>query len=282
MSNRIRSATAARLMSRRLLSGLVACSIVLAAAPTFADALAKESSVEAELFQAMEKGDIDVKFIPLNTTKANVIIKNNTDKPMTLRLPSAFAGVPINAQMGMGGGMGGMGGGGMGGMGGGMGGGGQGMGGGMGGMGGGGMGGGGMGGGGMGGFMRIAPEKQSKFSVKTVCLEHGKPDPTPKMAYKIIPLEEFTQDDRVHVLCEALGHNQIAQNTAQAAAWNLMDGLEWQKLASLNKVESKYLGNVRWFSPIELRQAMAVVAEATRIAESRSESSESESLSSDS
>ena len=99
----------------------------------------------------MDAGQIEVKIIPQNATKANVLIRNLTDKPVELRLPKAFASVPVLAQ-GMMGGMGGMGGGGMGGMGGGGmgGGGGQAGGGGMGGMGGGGMGG--MGGGGMGGM----------------------------------------------------------------------------------------------------------------------------------
>ena len=135
-----------------------------------------------------------------------------------------------------------------------------------------------MGGGGMGGFMRIAPQRQQKVAVTTVCLEHGRPDPTPKMAYKIVPLNVVTKDDRVHVLCEALGNGQVAQNTAQAAAWNLMDKLSWEKLATKNRVESKYTGNVRWFSPIEIRQAIAVVQEATRISDERnsSESSQSE------
>ena len=63
----------------------------------------------------------------------------------------------------------------------------QGMGGGMGGMGGGGMMGG-MGGGGMGmggGMFNVAPEKVGKFKVPTVCLEHGKHDPTPRVTYEI-------------------------------------------------------------------------------------------------
>jgi hypothetical protein len=98
------------------------------------------------------------------------------------------------------------------------------------------------------------------------------------MAYKIVPLDVVTKDDRVHVLCEALGNRQVAQNTAQAAAWNLMDNLSWEKLALKNRVESKYTGNVRWFSPIEIRSAMAVVSEATRLAEIRTKpESESES-----
>ena len=281
----------ARPLSRRLFAGLVSCSFALTASVAIADVPAADEAVDAELFNAIDEGKIEVKFIPLNTTKANVLVRNLTDKPMTLRLPAKFAGVPINRQFGgMGGGMGGMGGGGMGGMGGGGmggGGGGQAMGGGMGGGGMGGMGGGmgGMGGGGMGGFMRIAPQRQQKVAVTTVCLEHGRPDPTPKMAYKIVPLDVVTKDDRVHVLCEALGNRQVAQNTAQAAAWNLMDKLSWEKLAAKNRVESKYTGNLPWFSPIEIQSAIAVVREATRIAESRnpSESSESsESLSSES
>jgi hypothetical protein len=128
-----------------------------------------------------------------------------------------------------------------------------------------------------GGFMRVPPERMKKMAVTTVCLEHGKPDPNPKMAYKIIPLNQFTGDKRVHVVCEALGNGQITQNTAQAAAWHLTDKMSWDKLAQKNRVESKYTGNIRWFSPIELRTAAAVVAEAKRIAGANSSDGESES-----
>ena len=245
---------------------------------------AEVETISAGLFEAMDAGQVDVKIIPQDATKAKVLIKNLTDKPLELRLPTAFASVPVLAQGMMGGGMGGMGGGGMGGMGGGgMGGGGQAGGGGMGGMGG-GMGGGGMGGGGMGGgmgMMRVAPERTHKLDVVTVCLEHGKPDPNPKMAYKMVPLEQFTNDPKIRVLCEAIGYGQVTQNTAQAAAWNIMDNLSWQELAAKNRVESKYVGNIRWFSPIELRTAVAVVSECTRIAEERQTSESGDSTSSD-
>ena len=250
-----------------------------------------QEAVEAEFFAAMDAGQLDVKFIPKDATQANVLIRNLTDKPMNVRLPAAFAGVPVLAQMGgMGGGMGGMGGGmggmggGMGGMGGGMGGGGQAMGGGMGGMGGGmgGMGGGmgGMGGGmgGMGGgMMRVAPQHMRKVTVTTVCLEHGKPDPNPKMAYKIVPLDQFTQDPHVHVVCEAVGRGLVTQNSAQAAAWHFTDKMSWQELATKNRSESKYTGNVRFFSPIEMRTAAGLVTEAKRISSSRQGSDSSDS-----
>ncbi len=257
-----------------------------------------EAAREVEFFQAMNAGEIEVKFIPRDAAAANVLVKNLTDKPLHIQLPEAFAGVPVNAQFGMGGmggGMGGMGGGmggmggGMGGMGGGMGmGGGRGMGGGMGGMGG-GMGGmgGGMGGmGGMGGgmgMMRVAPNKAQKLAVTTVCLEHGKPDPNPRMAYKIVPLDFVTKDARVSSLCSMLGRGQVAQNTAQAAAWHLTDNLSWRQLAFKNRVESQYTGNIRFFSPVELRQAFTVVNYVTSQAVDKApESSRSDSPNSDS
>lgn len=128
--------------------------------------------------------------------------------------------------------------------------------------------------GGMGGMMRVAPERMRKMQVTTVCLEHGKPDPNPKMPYKIVPLDQVTKDPKVTVLCEALGNGLVTQNTAQAAAWHLMDKMSWGELAAKNRVESKYLGTIRWFSAIELRTAAAVVSECQRISKARKPSDE--------
>jgi hypothetical protein len=210
---------------------------------------------KVDLFDAMSKGDIEVKFVPDDSTKATVFFKNKSNKPLSISLPPTFAATPVLKQMGMGGmgmgGMGGMGGGmggmggGMGGMGGGMGGmgGGQGMGGGMGGgmmggMGGGmgGMGGGmgGMGMGGMGGgFMNLGPEKSSKVVVPCVCLEHGKKDPTKAMKYELKPIESFTTDARVVELCRMVGNGEVPdQKSAQAAVWHYTDKLSWEFMAS--------------------------------------------------
>ncbi len=80
-----------------------------------------------EMFAAMEAGQIGVKIIPKDSKLARIFVENKTDKPLTVRLPAAFVGIPALAQFGGGGGGmggGGMGGGGMGGGGGGMGGGG--------------------------------------------------------------------------------------------------------------------------------------------------------------
>lgn len=78
-----------------------------------------------ELFAGIEAGEIEATVIMSDSTKGTVMVANKTEQPLTIKLPAAFAGVPILAQRGgrgggMGGGMGGMGGmgGGMGGMGG--------------------------------------------------------------------------------------------------------------------------------------------------------------------
>ncbi|MEM9644562.1 MAG: hypothetical protein AAF989_06180 [Planctomycetota bacterium] len=234
---------------------LLAFGIAICCSP----ALAKRTSDEArktELFAGMENDLISVEFIPLNAHKANVLVENLTDQPLNVRLPDAFAGVPILAQGQVGGfGLGNGGGFGQVGAGQGGGGGGQTVGGG-GGL---GNGGGGQGGGGQGFFFRVAPNKTSKIAVKTVCLEHGKPDPRPKMEYKIAPLTTFSSDPALHRVCEALGTGQVSTNVAQAAAWNLTDGLSWNELAQINRRESKYTGTQKFFSTKELHTAQAFV-----------------------
>ena len=213
-----------------------------------------------DLFDAIDAGQIAVKFIPANAAKANVLIENITMQVLHVELPDAIAAVPVLAQFGQAQGQnGGQNGGGVGsqGVGGGLNGGGQGQGFGNG---GGNVGRGGGQGDGFGmGFMRIGPEKTRKLTANTVCLEHGKPDPHPRIAYRMIPIEKFTDNPQVVELCRQLGRHEIAQKSAQAAAWHLANGLSWEKLASINRLESRYLGNIKFFKPTELKRAKEFV-----------------------
>ena len=56
-----------------------------------------------EMFAAMEKGVIAVKLIPKDSTQSKIVIENKTDKPLSVKLPDAFAGVPVLAQAAAGG-----------------------------------------------------------------------------------------------------------------------------------------------------------------------------------
>ena len=61
---------------------------------------AVQPAESVELFAAAECGDIEAKFIPKNAQRARVILKNNTDRPLSVRLPEAFVGVPVLSQFG--------------------------------------------------------------------------------------------------------------------------------------------------------------------------------------
>ncbi len=238
-------------------------------------AIDENDGVEVEMFRAIADGQLDVEYIGKDATQANLIFKNQTDKPLKIKLPETFGAVHVLAQ-----GMGGMGGGGMGGMGGG---GGQAMGGGMGGggMGGGGMGGGGMGGGG-GGMFRVDSDKPRKMTVATLCLEHGKHDPSPRMKYKVVPLEVVSSDPQISDLCKMLGQGKVAQNAAQAAAWHIANGLSWQELANKPRKVSKYTGTEMYFTPLEMQAAVHMAAQVKSEVADVPESSPGEAVSAES
>ncbi len=230
-------------------------------------AAGKPPAEEVELFAAMESGDIEVKLILKDSTAGTVTIANKTKKPLKIKLPDAFAGVPVAAQFGGGpGGGGGCPGGGGGFGGGGGGGGNQGAGGGGGGFGGGGGGGFGGGGGG-GGVFNVAPEKAGKIKVVAVCLEHGKDDPNPRIAYDLKPIESFTQDQKVIEVVKMLARGEIDQHSAQAATWHLANGLSFEALAA--KIGKKHLnGTVEpYFTFAHVQRAVAI----TRVAKDRAE-----------
>jgi len=58
------------------------------------------SSEAVDLFAALDQKVVEVKLIAKDSTECNVILKNKTDKPLTIRMPETFAGVPVLAQFG--------------------------------------------------------------------------------------------------------------------------------------------------------------------------------------
>lgn len=256
-------------MKWHMVGRLFGCMAMLACLAPAAIAENKKSGSDSEvetveMFQAIDNGDIEVKFIPMSSEKGTVIITNKTKKKMRVELPAAFAGVPLAQFGGGGGGFGGQGGGGFGGQGGGGfgggGGGNQGVGGGFGGQGGGGgFGGGGggfggQGGGGGGGFFNVMPEKVQRLKVQGVCLDHGLEDPDPQIPYELKPISAYTQKPGVADLCHMLGSGELNQRSAQAAAWHLNNGMSWEELAN-KRVEHLIGDDTPYFSRQELQVA---------------------------
>lgn len=220
------------------------------------------------LFDGLKEGQLTVKVLAKDAKGGNMLIENKTDQPLTVELPESFAAVHVLKQYG-GGGYGGGGGGGMGGMGGGMGGGGMGggqaMGGGMGGgMMGGGMGGmgggmGGMGGGG-GGFFSVPAEKIVSVPYHSVCLEHGKPEPSPGKTYVIMETEKYTKNLQLRKLLDLVGTRRINPDVAQAAAWHLTDEMSWRELAAKRREFAGGRPATPYFAPLALLRAQQLVA----------------------
>jgi len=192
------------------------------------------SAEHVDVFEGIEKGILEVRMIPKDSLGGNLLIENKGDKPLNVDLPAAFVGKQVLKQFG---GMQGGGGQQGGGLGGGQqgGGGGQAQGGGAGGQqggGGGGFGGGGQQGGGGGGFFSVPPDRIVRVTYRSVCLEHGKAEPAPRMNYTITKLSEFNNDPVLEEVLKMVSNGQLDSQSAQAATWHITDKMSWEQLAA--------------------------------------------------
>ncbi len=191
-----------------------------------------------DVFAGIEQGILDVKMIPNDAMGGNMLIENKGDKPLNVDFPAAFIGKQVLKQFGQqgGGGFGGGQQGGFGGQQGGQGGGQQQQGGGFGGGqqgGGGGFGGGGQqGGGGGGGFFSVPSDRIVRVAYRSVCLEHGKPEPTSRATYRIAKVEEFSDDPILEETLKMVASGQLDPQAGQAATWHIANKMSWQELAA--------------------------------------------------
>lgn len=215
------------------------------------------SAEQVDFFEGVESGVFEYKVIATGPEGGSVLVTNTTDEPLTVQMPTSFVTVSVLKQFngggfGNGGGGFGNGGGGFGNGGGGFGGGGQqnqgggfGNGGGGGGFGNGGGGFGNGGGGFGGGLQSIPPDKTISMKYVSVCLEHGKPDPTPRGSFVIQKVDDYTDNPVLKELISMVGSGQMAPKAAQAAVWNVTDKMSWQQLAS--KGVRDHMGNFHSF-----------------------------------
>ena len=151
-----------------------------------------ESLDHLDVFEGIEKGVLDVKMIPKDAMGGNMLIENKGDKPLNVDFPGAFIGKQVLKQFGGGGQQGG--------------------------------------GGGGGGFFSVPADKVVRVTYRSVCLEHGKAEPTSRMTYRIAKVEEFSSDP---VLTEILGmvsDGKLDPQAGQAATWHLTDKMSWEQL----------------------------------------------------
>lgn len=229
-----------------------------------------------ELFDAIDAGALSVRVVAHDAKGGNMYFENLSGKPLTVILPEAVTIVHILKQFGGGGFGGGQVGqqGGFGGQQGGFGGaqsGGGGFGGQQGGFGGGGFGG--QQGGGGGGFFSIPAERVAQVPYRSVCLNYGKPDPSPRMIYKLVRVEEYTEDKVLQETLRMIGTSRLDYPVAQAAAWHITDKMSWEKLSSLLEytLPGVYSSQVPTFSVEQLRTAQQLLTIAAKRAEERAD-----------
>lgn len=235
-----------------------------------------ESLDHVDVFEGIEKGVLEVRMVAKDANGGNMFVENKGDKPLNVDFPAAFVGKQVLKQFGGGGGGGGLGGGGGGLGGGGQGGGGQSQGGGLGGGGGGlgggggGLGGGGNAGGGGGGFFSVPPDRIVRIAYRSVCLEHGKKEPSPSMQYTIGKLEEFNDDPVLREVVTMVASGRLDQQSAQAATWHVTDKMSWDQLAAK---QIPHIGRppTQYFTTEQILRAQNIHQTAIVVAQERAE-----------
>jgi hypothetical protein len=89
------------------------------------------------------------------------------------------------------------------------------------------------------------------------------------MNYTIKPLSTVSTDPKIYELCRMLANDEVTQLVAQAAAWNIANGLSWDELLVKNRVELMGGYYERYFTPTQLQIAHKIVDVAGERAEER-------------
>ncbi len=89
----------------------------------------------------------------------------------------------------------------------------------------------------------VVPAGQTvRFDVPSVCLNFGKPTPTPGDQFTVVDVADYTTDPRVQKALRSLSTLGTSQQVAQAAMWNVanrmsFDDLATQGVAKFNSME---------------------------------------------
>jgi hypothetical protein len=233
-----------------LAAGLALAAIAPAADPPQNDRDApRVARHEVELFAGIQQKQLEVQLIPRDSSQGRLLISNKTDQPLSVKLPDAFAGVPVLAQFGAFGGnlppglmpggnsappaaaanapqrVGGSGHSASGPT-----------------------------------MFNVPPESTRQLKVDTVCLDYGHPTPRPAIKYDIQPISAATDKAGVAEVCELLGRREISHRAAQLAAWHLSNDMSWPALAALRTRQA--IGSTPSYTQEELLAAKKAVEKA--------------------
>ena len=118
------------------------------------------------------------------------------------------------------------------------------------------------------GLFSIPPKKTMKLEFDTVCLDHGKPHPRSSMKYMLIPIEKQSDYVALQQLLAVADPDKTDRLAIQAAAWHLANGLSWKKLESKRDSELAVI-NHPYFTKRQLETAKSLVASAKEAAKNK-------------
>ncbi|MBC7821799.1 MAG: hypothetical protein IAG10_33345 [Planctomycetaceae bacterium] len=225
--------------------------------PVIAALKADESLEHVDVFAGIEQGMLEVKLIPQDAMGGNILIENKGAKPLNVDFPPAFIGKQVLKQApaqqpNNGNGLNGLAN-----LTGQAGGGSQVQGGGIGNGNGNGAAGNNPGAGGPGnrnGFFSVPTDRIVRVAYRSVCLEHGKPDPSPRMTYRLGKVEEFSDDPVLAETLKIVASGEHDLQAGQAAAWHVANKMSWKKLGEKT---IQHIGNpaTRYFTKETLSRA---------------------------
>jgi hypothetical protein len=218
-----------------------------------------------DLFEAIEEGTVETTVIPQSANEANLFVTNNSSAAVSVKIPQAVVAVQVLKQFfpqggrnqgPQGGNMTGqgqpLGGGAQNGIGNGVG---NGIGNGI----GNGPGNGFANNNGPVGFFSVPSHKTVRVPLKTVCLAHGKSEPRPRMKYRLVKLEDYTNDPALQETLKLVATSDSDLASVQAAVWHFTDKMSWKELREKQIDQLGGLGAVPYFTDKQIEAAEALV-----------------------
>ena len=125
------------------------------------------------------------------------------------------------------------------------------------------------------GLLNVPAGRTVRVRIPAVCLEHGRPDPGPRHAYELRPLESFSSDPRLKYILGLLATGHFSQRETQIAAWHVSSDMSWDELDTL-QIEHFNGRNEQMFTAAELATARQMVETADEMVEQETETTSKE------
>jgi hypothetical protein len=107
-------------------------------------------------------------------------------------------------------------------------------------------------------FFSVPSQMTVQVPLRTLCLAHGRPEPRPKMTYRLVKLEDYTGDRVLQETLKLFASGQTDAQSAQAAVWHLTDKMSWDDLRA-KQIDRLGLDPVLYFDAKQVDDAETLI-----------------------